>query len=264
MVIRERLLAMAELNLAGKIGQMEDGKINDYVQLLNSFSEIFSVQEEKIKTALEAKDYPSLGKQLSVVRDILEKIFADELAQDCTKQINGLGNVKHEKLEAYMAYLLKSLSMLSIDIQMTILENPIAERNRLSEKEFVENDKKPQDKKIILAVDDTAFFLTVLKAALQDIECKLICVTSGNDAMSFLERHTADLFLLDIEMPGMNGYELAAKIRERGQKAPLIFLTGNSKRENVAKAIDAGAIDFIVKPINKKEVFAKINKHISG
>ena len=162
-----------------------------------------------------------------------------------------------------MAYLLKSLSMLSIDIQMTILENPNAERNRLSEQEFVENDKEPQEKKTILAVDDTAFFLTVLKTALQDVECKLVCVTSGSDALRFLERHTADLFLLDIEMPGMNGYELAAKIRERGQKAPLVFLTGNSKRENVAKAIEAGAVDFIVKPINKKEVLAKIGKHIS-
>jgi DNA-binding response OmpR family regulator len=119
-------------------------------------------------------------------------------------------------------------------------------------------------KKLILAVDDTEFFLAMLKAVFQNTKFKLICVTSGEDALKVLERYNPDLLLLDIEMPGMNGYELAAKIRESGQKAPIVFLTGNAKKENVVKAVKAGAVDFIVKPINKKEVVAKIRGYING
>ena len=262
MTDRERLLSITELNLAGKIGQMEEGKLKNYVRLLDSFTENFPEQEEKIKAALEAKNYASLAKRLSVVRDTLEKIYADELVQDCTKQINRLGSVKHEKLEAYISYLLKSLSILSIDIQMAILKNQDVEQDQPPEKVPPEKDGEPKKKRIILAVDDTAFFLTVLKTALQNVNCRLVCVTSGEDALKFLEKHSPDLFLLDIEMPGMNGYELAVKIREIGQKAPIIFMTGNSKREYVVKAIKIGAAHFIVKPIKKEEVLAKISKYV--
>ncbi len=262
MIDRERLLAITELNLAGKINQMGNGELNEYVRLLISFTENFPEQEEKIKAALEEKDYASLAKSLLTVRDIMEEVHADELTQDCIKHINRLGSIKHEKLEAYIAYLLKSLSILSIDIQMHILQKQNAEQDQPSEMKPLKNDEVSQKEKTILAVDDTAFFLTVLKKALRDINCRLNCETSGYNALRFLTRHNPDLFLLDIDMPEMDGYELAAKIRESGQKAPIVFLTGNSKSEYVLKAIEAGAADFIVKPINKKDVLSKISKYI--
>jgi len=262
MIDRERLLSIRELNLAGKIAQMGNGELDEYVRLLFSFTENYPEQEEKIKAALEEKDYTSLTKYLLTIRDILEEIHADELAQDCVKHINAHGSIKHEKLEAYITYLLKSLSILSIDIQMSLLKNQNAGQNQPSQEKPLMNDKEPQREKTILAVDDTAFFLTVLKKALRDVHCVLNCETSGYNALRFLTRHNPDLFLLDIDMPEMNGYELAAKIRESGQKAPIVFLTGNSKSEYVLKAIEAGAADFIVKPINKKDILSKISKYI--
>jgi len=60
----------------------------------------------------------------------------------------------------------------------------------------------------------------------------------------------------------MDGYELAAQIKKKGERSPIVFLTGNAKRENVVKAVEAGAADFIVKPVNKKEVLAKIERYI--
>jgi CheY-like chemotaxis protein len=80
--------------------------------------------------------------------------------------------------------------------------------------------------------------------------------------MKYLEKHHPDLFLLDIEMPEMNGYELAARIRKNGEKAKIVFLTGNAKKENVMKAVEAGAADFIVKPVSKEGVLAKITMYI--
>ncbi|MCL2103413.1 MAG: response regulator, partial [Syntrophorhabdaceae bacterium] len=69
-------------------------------------------------------------------------------------------------------------------------------------------------------------------------------------------------FLLDIEMPEMDGYELARRIRESGHAAPIIFLTGNARKDSVARALQAGAADFIVKPVAKAELLERIGKYI--
>jgi len=261
MICKERLLEISELKLAG-IQQMDENKLNIYAKSLNSFVEGFPTQEERIKSSLEAKDHASLSKCLADVRDLLVAIQASDMVDECTKHIKDMKNTKHEKLEAFMAYFLTSLSMLSIDIQMAELK----EQEDGASLPFVdipaEAAPESTEKKCILAVDDTPFFLTTLKKIMQDTAYKLICVTLARDALKFLEKHHPDLLLLDIEMPEMDGYELAAKIREKGEKAPIVFLTGNAKRENVVKAVGAGAADFIVKPINKEGVLAKIERYI--
>ncbi|WP_461256945.1 hypothetical protein, partial [Treponema sp. R80B11-R83G3] len=117
MINREQLLKISELKLTGKIEQMDEGKLNNFVQLLNSFTDNLPEIKKKINNALIARDYDTLTKHLSTVRDMVGKIYADDIAQDCTKQINWLGSEKHEKVEAYMRYFLSNLSILSTDIQ---------------------------------------------------------------------------------------------------------------------------------------------------
>jgi CheY-like chemotaxis protein len=262
MVNIEYLYLIPELKMAWE-KPMTMNELKDYIQSLDFFIESFPVEEGKIKAALAAKDYASLSRCLLVIRDMMVAIYADELAQESQRQIYELKNVKHEKLEAFMTYFLKALSMLSIDIQMAILKNQENEQKRLAGEGPVSGAVALNEKKTVLAVDDTAFFLAVLKKALQDVDLRLICVTSGMDALRYLEKHNPDVFLLDIDMPEMDGYELAGKIREIGQKAPIVFLTGNAKKENVVKAVKAGAADFIVKPINKEEILSKIGRYIS-
>jgi len=116
--------------------------------------------------------------------------------------------------------------------------------------------------KIILAVDDTPFFLNTLKSLLADMPYKLICVTSGKDALRVIGTKQPDLFILDIEMPDMDGYELAGKIREAGQTAPIIFLTGNTAPEYAEKALEKGASALVTKPIQKEILVAEIIKNI--
>ena len=248
----ERLLEITELNTE-KIEQMEEGEFESYLQVLNTFTENYPAQEEKINDALKLKDNDLLTKSLTDVKDILEKIFADEMAQDCAKQIKAIGTTSPEKIEAYMRYFLSSLSMLSIDIQMA--------EQKIDTSQMTEKESGPKANKI-LAVDDTAFFLTILKKILQDSRYNLTCVSSGRDALKYLEKHKPDMFLLDIEMPGMDGYELATKIKETGHTAPIIFLTGNAKKEYLAKAVKSGAADFIIKPINKDVLLDKIRKYL--
>ena len=253
----QRLLEISELKLAGKIEKMGDVELEKYFQLLNTFTETFPEQEEAVNEALRTKDNDAFIKQLSEIKDILEKIYALEMAQDCAKQISSVGSTSPEKTEAYMHYFLSSLSMLSIDIQMAGQKTatPDAPPEEAS-------DDKLRTGIRILAVDDTAFFLTILQKILSDTRYILTCVSSGRDALKYLEKHQPDIFLLDIEMPGMDGYELAARIKESGQKAPIIFLTGNAKKEHLARAVKSGAVDFIIKPINKDVLITKIHKYL--
>lgn len=137
--------------------------------------------------------------------------------------------------------------------------------NEMDEQQFADRSgvhEKDDGPKSVLAVDDVSLILNSLKLALKDTKYKLTCVRSGAEALRFIKNNKPDLFVLDIEMPEMNGYELAEKIRANGQTAPIIFLTGNAKEEYVIKAIKAGAADFIVKPVDNEHVLEKIKKYI--
>ena len=257
MIDKKLLLDISALKLEGKIDGLNDDEMSRYEQLLVSFAESFPESEQKIKAALEAKDKESLGAQIETICAALEKIRADDLACEGRDFINALKNsdYENEKVEAFVSAFLGSVAMLSIDIQMA---------KYLEKKTETVSGKKNGNagEKIILAVDDAAISLTLLKKSLQGEPFKLICVNSGESALQYLKNDDPDLFILDIEMPKMNGYELAEKIRESGHEAPIIFLTGNSAKEYLIKAIQAGASDFVVKPICKENLTGKINKHL--
>jgi CheY-like chemotaxis protein len=266
MIEKKRLLAISNLKLAGKIEDMDDEQLGQYEQLLISFIENFPGDENKIKAALIAKDYDSLAACLSAVCETLEKILADGIAAECRKFIDALKNFSYEfeKTEAYVMGFLKAVAMLSIDIQVAKYFDAAryAELKKMEKKEDSAASRKSKSEKTVLAVDDVSISLSILKKMLQYEPYTLICVHSGDDALMYLKKHQPDLFILDIEMPKMNGYELAGRIREAGQKAPIIFLTGNSTMKNVLKAMEVGASDFIVKPIDKESLTCKINKYL--
>jgi len=116
--------------------------------------------------------------------------------------------------------------------------------------------------KIILAVDDAPFFLTMLKTIVKETPHKLICMTSGAVALKFLDANRPDLFILDIEMPNMSGIELAGEIRAKGQTAPIIFMTGNAGEQDMAEALEAGASEYVIKPLDKVQMLDTISKYI--
>lgn len=116
--------------------------------------------------------------------------------------------------------------------------------------------------KTILAVDDRPEILSTLAGVL-DGYYHVIGVTSGKAALGVLEKQKPDLFILDIVMPEMDGFELAENIRNMPDFAdtPLLFLTSNATRENFAMARKSGCSDFIVKPVNQDTMLAKISHH---
>src|SRR3569832_239454 len=109
-----------------------------------------------------------------------------------------------------------------------------------------------QDQVNILLVDDHPENLLVLEAILQPLGQRLVSVQSGNEALKWLLQEDFAAILLDVQMPGMDGFETAALIRtrERSQNTPILFLTAISTSEAyVFQGYSLGAVDYMVKPL---------------
>jgi CheY-like chemotaxis protein len=119
---------------------------------------------------------------------------------------------------------------------------------------------KGASKARLLIVDDTPNNLIALEAVLADYD--ILLARSGNEALSLLEKNDVDVILLDIQMPGMDGYETARRIKqiERGRNTPIIFITAIFKEDpHVQKGYEVGGTDYFTKPFNSDVLKLKIN-----
>jgi DNA-binding response OmpR family regulator len=105
----------------------------------------------------------------------------------------------------------------------------------------------PEMKPCILVVDDNEQTLTLVRHVLEKEKYRVITVDSGEAAMTVLENEPVDLALLDVMMPGIDGYTVCRQIRARSL-LPIIMLTALDKDEYKVRGLDAGADDFVTKP----------------
>ena len=257
MLNKNELMDIAELEKS-KIELMDNNSLSAYTEVVDKFVEALPNQEENIKHALIEKDRTVLANSLEAIYVMLRQIYADKLAEVCSNYIETLDIVQDKSLRARIIAFLKDVAALSIDLQ--VLEYNADETG---ETQAVASGKPIQEcDNTILAVDDARFFLTSMKTMLQGSGYKAVCFNSGMAALNYLKNHCPSLFILDIEMPEMDGYELAQKIKALGQAAPIIFLTGSTRKDAVIKAINAGAADFIIKPATKKQLLERIGKYV--
>lgn len=121
----------------------------------------------------------------------------------------------------------------------------------------------PKVKPTILCVDDTPANLMLLNKLLAEhYQVKL--VNSGQKALDFFNQQQADLVLLDVMMPEMDGYEVCRRLREQPstRNLPVLFITAKNTAEDEQDALNAGGNDFISKPINPKVLLARISTHL--
>jgi adenylate cyclase len=111
----------------------------------------------------------------------------------------------------------------------------------------------------ILAVDDQPANLRLLDAVLSPRGYRVIRATSGEQALELLPSSDVDLVLLDIVMPGIDGYEVCRRIRRAPETAflPVVMITASGHQEK-ARAIEAGADDFVSKPFDQSELLARV------
>ena len=110
----------------------------------------------------------------------------------------------------------------------------------------------------ILIVDDTPHNIDVLSATLADEHCELMAATSGARALELAARGHPDLVLLDVMMPGMDGFEVCRRLKADSATAdiPVIFVT--ARTDDVSQGFAVGGSDYISKPINADEVRARV------
>ena len=119
------------------------------------------------------------------------------------------------------------------------------------------------NKKVVLIVDDEPANINLVAEILHN-HYEIRIATNGMTALSMIEKVKPDLILLDINMPQMNGYEVAAKLKlsEETTNIPFIFLTAKSDAQSIVEGFKHGAVDYISKPFSKEELLARVETHL--
>jgi len=132
------------------------------------------------------------------------------------------------------------------------------------------NDPKARDfagnSDLVLIVDDVPDNLAVLHDALDESGYTVLVATSGEQALQRAAQARPDIVLLDAMMPGMDGFEVARRLKADAATAhiPIVFMTGLTETEHLVAALEAGGVDYVTKPIKPKEVLARMNVHLQG
>jgi len=120
---------------------------------------------------------------------------------------------------------------------------------------------QPERVKLLL-VDDLAENLVALEALVRGEERQVFCASCGEQALSLMLDHEFALAIIDVQMPGMNGFELAETMRstERTRRIPIIFVTAAGHEVNYAfRGYESGAVDFLYKPLDPHTVRSKVS-----
>lgn len=117
---------------------------------------------------------------------------------------------------------------------------------------------------VLLIVDDTAANLGVIASHLEDSGFDIVIAQSGEDGIRRAQRTLPDLILLDVMMPGINGFETCRRLKAIPATAdiPVIFMTALSDTNDKVTGFEAGGVDYITKPIQVAEVLVRINTHL--
>ncbi|RIK24355.1 MAG: DNA-binding response regulator, partial [Anaerolineae bacterium] len=113
---------------------------------------------------------------------------------------------------------------------------------------------------LILVIDDDDLVSRTLQRALKLYDYQVMTANSGIEGLQLARRHRPDLFILDIMMPGVDGYQVCRQIRGDPllQDAPVLFLTAKAKDEDKIEGFRAGGDDYLVKPFNMQELELRV------
>ena len=258
MINRERLRAIAELTVAYGFDKMPDDQLGKYLDLVNSFIDSFPLQSQKLQDAVDDREPAGVISGLfNSICDKLTELHAGSIVNKYKPQFDKLIEtyaIDYDSLDAVTENFLQTVSSLSIDIQMAMRNDaPLKYAKAASENTGIHK---------ILAVDNAVMYLKTLEKMLDNTSYQLHCTTSCAEALDYVKKEHPSILLLDIEMPDMNGYELASRIRADGCSAPIIFITANSAREYVDKAMEVGAQGLLIKPLRADRLLSKIAEFI--
>lgn len=117
------------------------------------------------------------------------------------------------------------------------------------------NDKKYK----ILVAEDDVDIISLLRLYLENANYEVISAENGKEALLAVENEQPNLFICDIMMPKMSGYEVIKTIRDRGNNIPILVLSAKNQDSDRILGLDIGADDYMVKPFNPLEIVARVN-----
>jgi two-component system OmpR family response regulator len=110
----------------------------------------------------------------------------------------------------------------------------------------------------VLVVDDEVYIRDLVSSALRIAGMEPLTVADGQDALRATERERPDLVVLDVGLPGMDGFEVCRLLRDRGAQVPVIFLTARDAKEDMLQGFTKGGDDYITKPFSLDELIARV------
>ena len=124
--------------------------------------------------------------------------------------------------------------------------------------------KNSSRKKLVLVVEDNPTNVVLLEGLLSKNGYKIGTALDANQAFEFVKKVLPDLILLDVMIPGMNGFEVCKELKSnvKTKHIPVIFLTAKTTTEDIVKGFEVGGVDYITKPYKKEELIARVNTHI--
>ncbi|MBI3954341.1 MAG: response regulator transcription factor [Chloroflexi bacterium] len=110
---------------------------------------------------------------------------------------------------------------------------------------------------LILVVDDEPRYLRLVRFNLEAAGYRVTCAATGEEALASLANHAPDLVVLDVMLPGLDGFEVCQRIREVSM-VPIIMLTARGAEEDKVKGLRLGADDYVAKPFSAQELLARV------
>lgn len=116
----------------------------------------------------------------------------------------------------------------------------------------------------ILIVDDTPEHIHIASSILRELGYSIRVANNGNTALKLIEKQIPTLLLLDVKMPGLNGFEICKLLKDNTiyEDMAIIFMTAAEDAYSISKGFSLGAQDYVVKPYNSYELIARVNTHI--
>ncbi len=112
--------------------------------------------------------------------------------------------------------------------------------------------------KSVLIIEDDRDISDLVSLHLEDLDCKTVCVSNGNDALDRALSGRYDLIILDLMLPGMDGLEICRRLRDERLTIPILILTAKSEELDKVLGLEFGADDYLTKPFSIREFIARV------
>ena len=260
------LLRSSDLNLRRVARDKKELTVGEYYKLLSEFLSLAPDVSDAIKEFAADDSGNKDWKSIKSIIVIFKEMGCYKYIHDLDAIRNAHGKGDHKSAAIHAENIAQDFNTLYSQVNSAKMakdpNNPHVDSTILSCIEELD-EKKSDHELVVLTVDDSPAILEAVSAVLSN-EYKVFKLPKPTMLENVLKQVTPDLFLLDYQMPELNGFDLIPIIRgfEEHKDTPIIFLTSEGTVDNITAAVGLGACDFIVKPFVPDQLREKIAKHI--